>query len=461
MTVAQRMAIATLLLTTTGSVFAQEWYQEDPTSSPAGRRFAGAAFDPARGVTIVFGGTDERAATVFGDTWEYDGAEWAQRTTSGPAARERFASCFHRGHGVFVVFGGRDANGMLLGDMWAFDGKSWSQVQPANLPPARMDATLAYDEVRDRIVLFGGRPLDPAKPFADTWEFDGVDWLQRSPATSPDPRFGHVSTFDAQRGVTVLFGGFTNGGSATDADTWEYDGKDWREVVTATVPAKSVFPALTFHRRHQVAVLVGATGSFNPAPQTWAFDGIDWQRGPLAPNGFAGRQGHSLAYDEARDAVVLFGGATITLGGATARQGTWEMSERAAFASFGHGCNTSAGLLALSPRGGALPEIGRTLVLEAAPVSRPSLPLLLVGGSDAQWAGQALPLDLSPFGLPGCGLFVSIDVVLPMSVAGGSASTALSIPRKPELLGLPVFAQALILAPDGATSNAARLALGN
>src|SRR5262249_5957183 len=50
----------------------------------------------------------------------------------------------------------------------------------------------------------------------DTWEWDGIDWTQRAPASSPPARSGHVLAFDASRGRTVLFG------SSSFGDTWEY-----------------------------------------------------------------------------------------------------------------------------------------------------------------------------------------------------------------------------------------------
>src|SRR5262249_31401812 len=74
---------------------------------------------------------------------------------------------------------------------------------------------LAYDSARGRTVLFGGigRPNGTNQ---DTWEWDGTDWTQRVSASSPLARSGHVLGFDAARGRTVLFGG------NSFADTWEY-----------------------------------------------------------------------------------------------------------------------------------------------------------------------------------------------------------------------------------------------
>jgi hypothetical protein len=66
-------------------------------------------------------------------------------------------------------------------------------------------------------VLFGGWSL-PQNYFADTWEWNGVGWTQRS-APGPSGRTNHAMAYDSARGETVLFGG--NGFSTGSfGDTW-------------------------------------------------------------------------------------------------------------------------------------------------------------------------------------------------------------------------------------------------
>jgi len=66
------------------------------------------------------------------------------------------------------------------------------------------------------VVLVGGWGL------ADTWEWDGSQWVQRTPATSPPPRWGgHAMAYDSLRGRVVLFGG-SNGYNSYLGDTWVY-----------------------------------------------------------------------------------------------------------------------------------------------------------------------------------------------------------------------------------------------
>lgn len=464
-----RILAATCAASLVSLAAGQDWYLEQPGNAPPARRFHGMGFDPLRRVAVLFGGTDERTPAVFGDTWEYDGTTWSQRAVAGPPARERFASCFDTARDVFVVFGGASASGQPLGDTWEYDGAQWTARAPAVAPAARLGAAMAFAADTGRAVLFGGRGTDPAQPFGDTWEYDGADWLpapvRRLVPIQPAPRHGHAMTFDARRGVVVLFGGFASGATHFDRDTWEYSGSLWSEAFPATLPSPSVFPSLTWHGQHQVAVLTGSTGSASQRVQTWAWDGSDWQPGPAAPGAFGGRQAHATVYDSSRDAVVLFGGARIALAGAQPLDETWELSVQAGFAPFGSGCTGQAGVPVLAPRGGSLPRIGGVFELEVAPIAPAVLPVLLLGFDVTQFQGQPLPLDLSAHGMPGCGLLVAPVLVggMQAGAGGGAATAAVALPLRTDLVGLSFVAQAFVLGSDasGAMSNAGTVMVGN
>src|SRR5439155_1054868 len=68
-----------------------------------------------------------------------------------------------------------------------------------------------------------------------TWEWDGTDWTQASPSTSPVLRDNAAMTYDSARGVTVLFGGFSPIGYRL-SDTWEWDGQNWTQRSAANTP---------------------------------------------------------------------------------------------------------------------------------------------------------------------------------------------------------------------------------
>ena len=63
---------------------------------------------------------------------------------------------------------------------------------------------MAYDSSRFFTILFGGQ--NNSNFLADTWEFDGVDWLNRSPnlTTQPGIRAAHAMAFDSVQQKTVL-----------------------------------------------------------------------------------------------------------------------------------------------------------------------------------------------------------------------------------------------------------------
>lgn len=62
---------------------------------------------------------------------------------------------------------------------------------------------MAYDAARGLTVLFGG--WTGGTNNAQTWEWDGTAWTQRV-VSGPSGRVSHAMAYDAARGVTVLFG---------------------------------------------------------------------------------------------------------------------------------------------------------------------------------------------------------------------------------------------------------------
>ena len=77
---------------------------------------------------------------------------------------------------------------------------------------------MAYDPLRDRIVLVGG--VDASGFVDDTWEWDGSDWTAIPTATQPD--FGTM-TYDPVSQRVVMLSDL----SQDDATIWSYDGIDW------------------------------------------------------------------------------------------------------------------------------------------------------------------------------------------------------------------------------------------
>ena len=184
----------------------------------------------------------------------------------------------------------------------------WTQKQDVG-PSARGGHAIAYDPVRERVLLFGGSAAG-GTPQADTWEWDGTDWTQIAD-TGPDARSRHALAYDSDRQRTVLFGGAT-GWQPTQmrADTWEWDGAEWTQVADMG-PGPSHLLAMTFGTG--ITLLFGGVTSSPPpvvaqklSRLSWEWDGAHWTvRQDMGP---APRWGHALAFDSARGRAVLFGG---------------------------------------------------------------------------------------------------------------------------------------------------------
>jgi len=436
---------------------AQEWFLVEPSASPGARRFHSLVFDGQRNRIVGFGGADERTGKVFGDTWELDGTTWTSRTGVGPSPRSRHAACYDTVRGRVLVFGGVDKNGKPLNDTWALDGNGWTPIATNGAPSARYSVAMSFDRGRGRAVLFGGLDAN-GKRLGDTWELAGSRWVQRSPSVAPNARHGHAMTFDQARGVTVLVGGFATN-NRTNVETWEYDGTTWRQAKPKTTPSSMTFPALTYNPFHRVAVLVGEVGGAGTPIRTFAYDGTDWHVGPSAPRTLFGRQAPGVAFDEARDAAVLFGGASIGLRGVLPHADTWKLSTPAEFEPFGKGCATSAGVPELSAK--QPPRIGASFRVELSNLPANTVAVMLLGTSNERYGALPLPFDLAPIGLPGCPLLVSIEHAQAMTANGKTAGIVFPIPLDPSQLGVTIFAQALVLGREHATSNGAKLVVGN
>jgi Kelch motif len=176
----------------------------------------------------------------------------------------------------------------------------WTQKEDIG-PRPRVNAAMAYEAARQRVVLFGGR--DSSGYFNDTWEWDGTEWTQIAD-TGPSVRALLPMVFDSSRECLVLFGG--SGPLAWLGDTWEWsEDAGWVERQDMG-PRSIAWPTMARTQEH--TVLHGFQSGGTGAVQTWEWDGSLWtQRQDMGP---PRRVGAALAYDSQRDRVVLFGGTT-------------------------------------------------------------------------------------------------------------------------------------------------------
>lgn len=207
-----------------------KWTEVKSGGTPGERRTAGMVYDAVRKKILVFGGMDEDG-TILNDLWEYDGLAWAQvRTTNPPSPRMYASMAFDRNRGKTVLFGGSTED-KRLNDTWELDGTRWTQIPTSQAPDSRSGSAIVYDESRKKVFLFGGRTEGGRQ--SDTWEYENGQWKLMAPAISPLARSASLQgAYDSDRSQWVLFGGL-----AADErylrDTWEFDGSQWRDASPA------------------------------------------------------------------------------------------------------------------------------------------------------------------------------------------------------------------------------------
>ncbi len=119
--------------------------------------------------------------------------------------------------------------------------------------------------------------------------------------------------------------------------------------------------------------------------------------------------------------------------------------------SYGTACPTADGSL---PRIGvtAPPTIGADYQIHLSRVA-PGLPAFLaLGFSATTWQGLVLPFDLTPSGLAGCSLSVAPNLMFQTTtvpVGPGLGAATVQVPVPIALIGVPTFAQWLVLNPPG------------
>ena len=301
-----------------------DWGQANASISPSARVFSQMDYDSARGVSVLFGGSSDAGPGNLADTWTWNGFSWSKQSPAvSPPAVAGAAMAFDSARGVSVLFGGSGANG-LSSSTWEWDGANWVQRSFAVSPPAQVWGAMAFDSVRSRIVLFEG---DPASGLpAQTWEYDGTAWMQMHPAHSPSARRGPAMAYDPMRGRTVLFGGADSTGRT--ADTWEWDGGDWNLVPTTSAPSPRQWASLAFDSMRGKVVLFGGDHfqayDLGESNDTWEWDGAQWiEDWPATAPPI--RSGQAVAYDPARGRLVSFGGWNAATSPITVYGDTWEL----------------------------------------------------------------------------------------------------------------------------------------
>jgi hypothetical protein len=247
---------------------------------------------------LMFAGTADRRAPLR-DFWAWDGHQWTLLPNdSGPSARDAAILTYDTKRRRAVLYGGRSPNGTALHDTWEWDGNLWTQRDTIG-PGPRVHAVGAYDPERSQVLVHGG--VSPRDEFlSDTWMWDGQRWSEAE-KSQPIVRVPSGMAFDpASRRVVMLAHPRDSAGSFTAAELLEWTGRSWSPLSATRITTEPIQP-IASDRSGSMVTFIGPTG------ETWArTPGGAWQK--RTSTGPGPRSAQSLAYDAARQRIVLFGG---------------------------------------------------------------------------------------------------------------------------------------------------------
>jgi len=252
--------------------------------------------------------TDTAVQVAATSTPRLRAAQMTRLQISAPTAQRAMGAVYDSARQVIVLFGGTDQNNRILDETWEFDGSDWKKINTPTKPPARFWQGMAYDTDRKVVVMFGGNGNHDGQLLADTWEYDGRDWKQVRTANRPvETGFGPGMAYDSCRKKTVLFGGRSRMSDSLPS-TWEYDGKDWVNVQPRGRPEARTLTAMVFDTQRCRAVLFGGMQPNVVGYQdTWEYDGQTWRERKTATLPPA-RWAHAMTYDPASGRILLYGG---------------------------------------------------------------------------------------------------------------------------------------------------------
>ena len=203
--------------------------------------------------------------------------------------------------------------------IWGWDGTQWQRVTEGG-PPGRILGGTAYDEKRNVLILYGGRPVELEPCSQETWEWDGQSWEKKE--ASPPTACDHVKmVYDSANGVSLLFSGLDPSESPVN-ETWSWNGQEWKRLSEEGPDSRGHF-GFVHDPNHAQTMLYGGYTS-GPSDEFWAWQDAAWQEIDFPGPGKLSHLG--MTYDTDANALYIFGGGTRSSTFSSLTDQTWVLT---------------------------------------------------------------------------------------------------------------------------------------
>ncbi len=187
------------------------WTKLSPSTSPSPRYNAEMAYDPATGQMILYGGDACPAAgpsMSCSDTWDWNGTTWSELFPPSYPVQLTGSLAYDGATRQLVLFGQYPISGEEASATWVWTGATWTEIPALPGHPEPGGSAMAYDQTTRQLLLFGATNAYGYETYGNqTWAWDGSEWTQLAPATSPAVRIGESMAFDPATNQLLLFGG--------------------------------------------------------------------------------------------------------------------------------------------------------------------------------------------------------------------------------------------------------------
>ena len=194
-------------------------------------------------------------------------------------------------------------------------------------PPGRRSHSAVWDPVSSQMIVFGGQQTSTSTNLNDVWlgvlgTAPSDSFTQESPSgQAPDPRFGHVATFDSANNRMTIFGG--NSGACAN-DVWVLTGANgqsgtpaWQSLSTSgTKPEARVYAGGAYDPNTNSLIVFGGNNcSTQYLNDVWVLSNANGISGTptwteLTPSGTAppARESASVVYDPTHNVLIVYAG---------------------------------------------------------------------------------------------------------------------------------------------------------
>ena len=219
-------------------VAANTWTDVTPVTKPGARHshsFAEEQFGLED--AILFGGID--AGGLDAETWRWDPSTELFTLLSpatSPTARSNHAMAVTNFPGLTVVLFGGVTNlvgPVISSQTWEWDGTTWALLSPTTVPSARQGHAMTFDDSDRHIRMICGQTgASNSNLVREVWEWEGSNWFLMPDLIAPGALREMAIAYDTVRNTIIMMGGI-DGSGASRSETWILDmnRRSWRALI--------------------------------------------------------------------------------------------------------------------------------------------------------------------------------------------------------------------------------------